>query len=57
MAKTEWADRLGEFFSNYTLEWVPNTGHFVQYERPDLFNAEAIQYFASFSRTSGTGGR
>jgi len=57
MAKTEWADRLGEFFSNYTLKWVPDTGHFVQYERPDLFNTEVIQYFASCGRKPGKGGR
>jgi pimeloyl-ACP methyl ester carboxylesterase len=47
--RVEWADRLGEFFSNYTFVKVPDAGHFVQYERPDLFNEEVIRHFAEMS--------
>lgn len=47
--KVAWADRLGEYFSNYTFTPVPEAGHFLQYEQPDLFNAEVIRHFAAFS--------
>lgn len=42
--KAEWADRLDEYFVDYQLDTVPDAGHFVHYERPDLAN-EAIESF------------
>jgi pimeloyl-ACP methyl ester carboxylesterase len=44
VVKSKWADRLGEYFADYRLETVPDAGHFVHYERPDLAN-EAIESF------------
>lgn len=44
IVKSEWADRLDEYFADYELETVPDAGHFVHYERPDLTN-EAIESF------------
>ncbi|HLM03836.1 MAG TPA: alpha/beta hydrolase [Blastococcus sp.] len=35
----EWADRLGEFFSDVTLTPVLDTGHFVPLEAPEAFAA------------------
>ena len=37
----EWADRLGEFFVDFTLTDMPGTGHFSPLEAPEAF-AEAI---------------
>ena len=37
----EWSDRLSEFFTNLNFEPVPNCGHFVPLESPDVF-ADAI---------------
>jgi pimeloyl-ACP methyl ester carboxylesterase len=35
----EFADRLGEYFSDHTLEKAENAGHFVHFEDPALANA------------------
>jgi pimeloyl-ACP methyl ester carboxylesterase len=39
---TAWSDRLGEFFSNYTLRELPGAGHFVPLEAPEAF-ASAVR--------------
>lgn len=44
IVKSEWADRLDEYFADYRLETVSDAGHFVHYERPELAN-EAIESF------------
>ena len=44
IVKSEWADQLDEYFANYRLDTVPDAGHFVHYERPELAN-EAIESF------------
>lgn len=44
IVKSEWSDRLGEYFADYQLETVRDAGHFVQYERPELAN-DAIESF------------
>lgn len=44
IVKSEWADRLDEYFADYRLDTVPDAGHFVHYERPELAN-EAIESF------------
>lgn len=44
--KSEWADRLDEYFADYYLDTVSNAGHFVHYECPNLAN-EAIESFFS----------
>jgi pimeloyl-ACP methyl ester carboxylesterase len=35
----EWADRLGEFFTDVTLTPLPDAGHFVPVEAPEAFAA------------------
>lgn len=44
--KPRWTDRIGDYFSNYELTLVPNAGHFVHYERPDLVNREVRSFFS-----------
>lgn len=44
--KVRWADRLGDYFSNFELEPAPGAGHFVHYERPDLANARISRFFS-----------
>jgi pimeloyl-ACP methyl ester carboxylesterase len=43
--RSEWADRLGEYFADYTLDTVPDAGHFVHYEKPELANREIQSFF------------
>jgi pimeloyl-ACP methyl ester carboxylesterase len=45
--KSAWADRLGEFFSNVRVTTVPEAGHFVHYEKPDLACREIRAFFTS----------
>ena len=45
--RSEWADRLGEYFADYSLKIVPEAGHFVHYEKPDLANREIRAFFGS----------
>jgi pimeloyl-ACP methyl ester carboxylesterase len=44
--KVEWADRLGDYFSDYGFEPAPGAGHFVHYERPELANREIVAFFS-----------
>jgi len=44
--RSEWADRLDEYFADYRLDTVPDAGHFVHYERPDLANEAIVSFFA-----------
>ena len=44
--KVRWADRLGDYFSNFELEPAPGAGHFVHYERPDLANDRITRFFS-----------
>lgn len=43
--KARWADRLGEYFADYSFETARQAGHFVHYERPDLANREIRDFF------------
>jgi pimeloyl-ACP methyl ester carboxylesterase len=43
--RSEWADRLDEYFNDYRLDTVPGAGHFVHYERPDLANEEIASFY------------
>ena len=43
--KSAWTDRLGEFFSNVRVSTVPEAGHFVHYEKPDLACREIRAFF------------
>ena len=45
--KARWADRLGDYFSDYEFTPAPGAGHFVHYERPELANAEIARFFGS----------
>lgn len=44
--KVRWADRLGDYFSDFELEPVPGAGHFVHYEKPELANARITRFFS-----------
>jgi pimeloyl-ACP methyl ester carboxylesterase len=44
--KVRWADRLGDYFSDFELEPAPGTGHFVHYERPELANGRITRFFS-----------
>jgi pimeloyl-ACP methyl ester carboxylesterase len=41
-----WADKLGEFFPNLTLRTVPECGHWVQREKPELVNQAIAEFIA-----------
>tara|TARA_Y100001960_G_scaffold317941_1_gene386959 strand:+ start:134 stop:1027 length:894 start_codon:yes stop_codon:yes gene_type:complete len=43
--KIEWRDNLANYFEDIDIHTVPDAGHFVHYDQPDLFNAEAIKFF------------
>lgn len=43
--KIEWADRLGDYFSDCDFAPVEAAGHFVAWERPDLAVAEITAFF------------
>ncbi len=45
--KVRWADRLGDYFSDYELTPVSGAGHFVHYEKPEPANAEIARFFGS----------
>jgi pimeloyl-ACP methyl ester carboxylesterase len=45
--KSAWTDRLGEFFSDLIVSTVPEAGHFVHYEKPDLACREIRGFFKS----------
>ncbi len=43
--KIEWADRLGDYFENYTIRRADGAGHFVQYEQAEPANQEILHFF------------
>ena len=45
--RIEWADRLEDYFADVRFSPVPDAGHFVPWERPDLANREMIGFFSS----------
>lgn len=45
LIKIEWADRLDEYFSDFSLEPAPDAGHFVHYETPEAANREISDFF------------
>lgn len=54
--KSEWTDRLGEFFSDVEVTTVPEAGHFVHYEKPDLACREIRAFFGRDAVRSRAGG-
>ena len=51
LVKIEWADRLGEYFSDYSFSAAEGAGHFVHYERPEAANREIVGFFSSLEAT------
>ena len=51
LVKIAWADRLGEYFSEYSFSAAEGAGHFVHYERPEAANREIVEFFASLEPT------
>ncbi len=39
-----WSDKLGDFFTNLTFRQVPQGGHFIMREKPDLVNREVCEF-------------
>ena len=46
LVKIEWADKLGDYFSDYSFEAASGAGHFVHYEKPEVANREIIGFFS-----------
>ena len=44
--KVEWADRLGDYFSDVDFAPFRGAGHFAHYERPDTANREILDFFS-----------
>ncbi|MDT7943163.1 MAG: alpha/beta hydrolase [Dehalococcoidia bacterium] len=42
-----WSDRLGDYFTHLTFKRVPQAGHFLMRERPELVNAEIIAFLGA----------
>ena len=45
VVKVRWADRLGDYFADYTFEPARGAGNIVHYERPELANREISTIF------------
>ncbi len=45
--KVEWADQLGEYFSDCDFAPVEDAGHFVAYERPEYAVREISDFFSA----------
>ncbi len=45
--RIEWADRLGDYFSNLDFSRAEGAGHFVHYEKPELANREISDFFGA----------
>ncbi len=43
--KSEWSDRIGDYFSNARVGTAPEAGHFVHYEKPELAAREIRAFF------------
>ena len=50
LVKIEWADRPGDYFSDYPLEIAREAGHLVHYEKPEAANREIIGFFSGRQR-------
>jgi pimeloyl-ACP methyl ester carboxylesterase len=44
--RVEWADRLGDYFTDLDFSPMYEAGHFAHYERPDLANREILEFFS-----------
>ena len=40
-----WADRLGEFFANYSFLKIPRCGHYPMREKPELVHDHILRFF------------
>jgi pimeloyl-ACP methyl ester carboxylesterase len=47
LVKIAWADRLGEYFSDYSFSAAEGAGLFVHYEEPEAANREIVEFFSS----------
>jgi pimeloyl-ACP methyl ester carboxylesterase len=47
--KPDYADRLGETFTDLDYAVVPEAGHFVHYEQPDFTNREIAGFFGGLA--------
>ena len=45
--RIEWADRLGDYFSNLNFSPAEGAGHFVHYEKPEVANREISDFFGA----------
>ncbi len=43
--KLEFADKLGDYFADHTLEKAENAGHFVHFEQPEAWNRRMRAFF------------
>jgi pimeloyl-ACP methyl ester carboxylesterase len=44
--RVEFSDRLEEYFADVHFSSVPDTGHYVHYERPELTNEKVAEFFS-----------
>ncbi len=51
LVKIAWADRLGDYFSEYSFAAAEGAGHFVHYEKPEAANREIVEFFLSLEAT------
>lgn len=46
LIRIEWADRLSDYFTDYSFAAAPGAGHFVHYETPGAANREIVRFFS-----------
>ena len=45
ISKTFFTRPTKEFADDFTIEFIPDTGHFIAEERPELVNDRALEFF------------
>jgi pimeloyl-ACP methyl ester carboxylesterase len=53
----EWADRLDQFMSNFSLKVMPGVGHFSPTEAPEIFAAEILAHLSGAWRADAAPGQ
>lgn len=48
--KADWADILGDYFTDVVVSFAEDAGHFVHYECPDLAATEVDRFFSTWTQ-------
>jgi pimeloyl-ACP methyl ester carboxylesterase len=45
VVRSAWTDLVTNWYTNYTIEYVPDGGHFIMREKPELINERLKKAF------------